>query len=148
MPQLMIAPEDLAEVERRAAAAFPEECCGLLLGRAEAGETVRIRAVRACVNQASDQRSRFTISPEALLGAYRSARDRGETVVGTYHSHPGGAAVPSEVDRQSAWPGASYLIVGLGEDGARQRRSWRLADGRFVEEQLIVRDLEEGGGEP
>ena len=115
---MLIAPDDLAAVEQRAAGAFPAECCGLLLGRADDQETVRIGWVEACVNQAPDQRCRFTISTDALAAAYRWARDRGEKVVGTYHSHPDSAAVPSEIDRESAWPGASYLIVGVGEDAA------------------------------
>jgi hypothetical protein len=46
--------------------------------------------------------------------------------------------VPSEIDRESAWPGASYLIVGLGEEGVCERRSWRLEDDRFVEEELTL----------
>lgn len=138
MPQLLIAPEDLAAVERRALAAFPAECCGLLLGRAEGGESVRIGWVEPCVNQAHDQGCRFTILPDSLLAAYRWARERGEQVVGTFHSHPQGAAVPSDIDRESAWPGASYLIVGLGEEGVRERRSWRLDDDRFVEQELIL----------
>jgi proteasome lid subunit RPN8/RPN11 len=139
MPRLLIAPNDLETVERRALAAFPAECCGLLLGTAVGGETVRIGRVEPCVNQAPDQRCRFTISPDSLLAAYRWARQRGEQILGTYHSHPQGAAVPSEIDRESAWPGASYLIVGLSEEGVRQRRSWRLDEDRFVEEELIVR---------
>ena len=143
MPQLVIAPQDLAAVEKRALTAFPEECCGLLLGRAEGGETVRVGWVEPCVNQAPDQRCRFTISSDSLLAAYRWARDRGEQVVGTYHSHPQGAAVPSEMDRESAWAGASYLIVGLGDEGVRERRSWRLDEERFVEEELIVRAAED-----
>ncbi|MFQ5350700.1 MAG: Mov34/MPN/PAD-1 family protein [Thermoanaerobaculia bacterium] len=141
MPRLLISPEDLATVERWAIAAFPAECCGLLLGSFEGDETVRLVRVEPCLNQAPDQRSRFTISPDSLLAAYRSVRHRGEQVVGTYHSHPLGAAVPSDVDRESAWPGASYLILGVGEDGVRERRSWRLDDGHFVEEKLIVRRL-------
>ena len=140
MPRMLIAPDDLAAVTRRAAAAFPAECCGLLLGRPEGGETVRVERVEPCVNRARDRHGRFTISPAALMAAYRLARDRGERVVGTYHSHPRGPAVPSDLDRASAWPGASYLIVGLGEGGARERRSWRLAADGFVEEDLVVRD--------
>ncbi len=142
MAQLLIAPKDLATVEERAVAAFPAECCGLLLARPE-GDAVRVGWVEPCVNQAPDQHCRFTISPDALLAAHRWARDRGAQVVGTYHSHPGGAAVPSDVDRESAWAGASYLIVGLDEEGIRERRSWRLEDDGFVEEELIVRLLEE-----
>ena len=143
MPRLLIAPDELAAVERRAVAAFPTECCGLLLGRAVDEGTVRIGWVEECVNQAPDQRCRFTISPEEVMAAYRSARDRGEKVVGTYHSHPAGEAVPSEVDREAAWPGASYLIVGLDTEGLRERRSWRLEGERFVEEELIVRVFDE-----
>ena len=148
MPQLLIAPKDLAAVERQAIAAFPAECCGLLLGRVEGGEAVHIGWVEPCVNQAADRHCRFTISPDSLLAAYREARDRGEQVVGTYHSHPQGAAVPSEIDRESAWPGASYLIVGVGEGGVSERRSWRLDDGSFVEEELAVRELGEEEEEP
>ncbi len=143
MPQLLISPKNLAAVEKRARAAFPAECCGLLLGRMEGDQTVHIGWVEPCVNQAPDQHCRFTISPDALLAAYRWARDRGEQVIGTYHSHPRGAAVPSEIDRESAWPGASYLIVGLGEEGVRERRSWRLEEDSFVEEELIVGATEE-----
>ena len=143
MPQLLIAPKDLAAVERQAIAAFPAECCGLLLGRVEGGEAVHIGWVEPCVNQAADRHCRFTISPDSLLAAYRWARDRGEQLVGTYHSHPQGAAVPSEIDRESAWPGASYLIVGLSEQGVHERRSWRLDDDSFVEEQLIIGANEE-----
>ena len=143
MPRLLIRPMELEKVERHAVAAFPEECCGLLLGRAEDEETVRVGWVEPCVNQAPDQRCRFTIGPDALLAAYRWARDRGEKVVGTYHSHPRGAAVPSELDREAAWADASYLIVALGEDGVSDRRSWRLDEDRWVKERLVVRELEE-----
>ena len=148
MPRLLIAPDDLAAVERRAVDAFPAECCGLLLGRPEGEDGVRIGWVEECVNQAPDRHCRFTISPEELMTAYRWARDRGEKVVGTYHSHPGGTAEPSETDRQSAWPGASYLIVGLTRDGVRERRSWRLEGEEFVAEEVVVRLVETEEDEP
>ena len=148
MAQLLIAPQDLAAVEARARASFPAECCGLLLGRRQGGGEVRVGRVEACVNRSPDRHRRFTISPDDLLTAYRGARDRGERVVGTYHSHPLGGAVPSEVDRESAWAGASYLIVGLDEEAVRERRSWRLDDGGFVEEELIVGVFEEEDREP
>ena len=148
MPRLLIRPGDLEKVDREALAAFPSECCGLLLGRVEDEETVRIGWVEPCVNQAPDQGCRFTISPDALASAYRWARDRGEKVLGTYHSHPRGAAVPSELDRESAWPEASYLIVGVNEEGVSEHRSWRLYEERWLEEKLTVRVLEEDEEEP
>lgn len=147
MPRLLISPDHLDDVERLAREAFPAECCGLLLGREAGGGTVRVGRLEPCANRAPEPSRRFTIAPEALLEAYRRARRRGERVVGTYHSHPHGAAVPSATDRQSAWPGASYLIVGLGEPGAPDRRSWRLEGRGFVEQELIVRRRAPGDGE-
>ena len=143
MAQLLIAPQDLAAVEEQARAAFPAECCGLLVGRRRGGGRASVGRVEACVNRSVDRDRRFTISPEALLATYRRARDRGEQVLGTYHSHPGSAAVPSESDRESAWPGASYLIVGLDGQGVRERRSWRLDEQSFIEEELIVHPVGE-----
>ena len=148
MPRLLIQAQDLEKVERHAVASLPDECCGLLLGRVVDEETVRVGWVEPCVNQAPDQRRCFTIGPDALMTAYRWARDRGEKVVGTYHSHPEGAAVPSELDRQSAWPEASYLIVAVGEEGVGERRGWRLDGERWVEEKLVAglfEDEEEQG---
>lgn len=143
MPQLLIQPGALELVEGKALAAWPDECCGLLLGRDEGDDATRVGWVEPCVNQSPEPGWRFVISPEALLTAYRWARERGEQVIGTFHSHPAGAAVPSETDRESAWPGASYLIVGLGEEGVRERRGWRFEDARFVEQELVVREFEQ-----
>jgi proteasome lid subunit RPN8/RPN11 len=45
-------------------------------------------------------------------------RQRGETLLAIYHSHPGAAdPTPSETDvRLAYYPSAAYLIVGLGGD--------------------------------
>lgn len=61
-------------------------------------------------------------------------------MVGFWHSHPGADPEPSSHDLDLAWPGASYLIVTVrsagGEPKAGEMRSWRLHEGRFVEEPL------------
>jgi proteasome lid subunit RPN8/RPN11 len=61
-------------------------------------------------------------------------------LVGFYHSHPDGAAVPSPFDREAAWPWYSYLIVPVRGGAAGSVRSWRLRDARvdFVEEKIEV----------
>lgn len=116
---------------RRWSAASSEEACGLLLGRARAGEGTRVaRAVRTR-NTAPDPRSRYEVDPGDHLAAFDAARTQGLEIVGVWHSHPRSAARPSEVDRAAAWPGWSYVIVGT--DGLR---SWRLVDGVFQEEPL------------
>lgn len=108
-----------------AAAAADYEVCGLLFGTA-----ARIEAARQCANVAADPATRFEIDPAALLAAHRQARSGGARVVGCYHSHPSGAAVPSICDAQSAMgDGALWLII-AGRDG----RLWQSLDiGVFVE---------------
>lgn len=123
-----------------ARALAPEECCGILL--APAALPVVSDALGAA-NVATDRRRQYAIDPRALIDVHRRCRTDGRRVVGYYHSHPGSRAVPSARDLATAWPGTSYLIVGLGDgggDGGVELRSWRLADDRFVEEPVTVVD--------
>lgn len=113
-----------------AAAASPQaEVCGLLFGTPHA-----ITAVAACANVAADPARHFEIDPAALLAAHRAARNGAAAVVGHYHSHPSGHAVPSPRDAAAALPdGSLWLIAARGEV-----RAWRAVDegpvaGRFEE---------------
>ena len=78
------------------------------------------------------------IRPETVLAAQKEARALSFDVVGYYHSHPDHPAVPSEFDREHAWPGLSYLIVSVEKGKVAAARSWRLADdrARFEEEAI------------
>ena len=82
-----------------------------------------------------------------LVGHFDTGRTVVETVVaevvGYYHSHPGGQAVPSRRDRALAWPQATYLIVATADGAMRERRGWRLGSGgRFEEQPMHVRGHE------
>jgi proteasome lid subunit RPN8/RPN11 len=91
-----------------AAAAVPEECCGLLLGR-----DGLIEEARPAANVATDRRRAFEIDPQALVDAHRAARAGGPQILGYYHSHPRGPAEPSATDRaQAAHDGKVWAIVG------------------------------------
>jgi len=59
-----------------------------------------------------------------------------------FHSHPDHPNLPSEFDRQWAWPSFSYLITSVQTRRAVESRAWRLAEDRskFEEEQILVRD--------
>lgn len=104
------------------------------------------RAV-ALENERQDSRhNRYVIEPETVLQAHRQARELELDILGYYHSHPDHPAVPSEFDREHAWPGMSYLITAVEKGRVADTRSWRLRDDRsgFDEEPL---DVESDGTE-
>ena len=128
-------------IARHAEHAFPEECCGVLVGR-EVDGAKEVQFVRSARNvAAADRDTRYEIDPEELLASERFARDRGLDVVGYYHSHPGATARPSATDRARGLPWASYVIVSVREGRAAELTSWtcRVAGGVFDEEPLDVR---------
>jgi len=136
MRRLEINAEQLATVAAHAVADLPRECCGVLIGRSEGKRTI-VEAVVAAPNAARLPLGRYEIDPQALVAAHRRAREGGLEVVGYYHSHPGGRAVPSRRDRRTAWPETSYLIVATGDGAITEQRSWRLSSsGRFEEQPM------------
>ena len=112
------------------------EVCGLLFGTQG-----RITEAEATANVAADPARSFEIDPAALFAAHRRARSGGPAIVGHYHSHPSGAAVPSARDAaQAMGDGALWLILTAGE--GRLWRSDRL--GAFDEVALVVDDGKTG----
>lgn len=138
--------------------AYPEECCGILLGQFEEnGEIVIVEvwqtenvwessseelfsAVPSSKKQkTASRRDRFTIDPAVLLKAQKYARENNLDIVGIYHSHPDQSAYPSEFDRAIAWDTYSYIIMSVEEGTVVDCRSWRLNDQQqFQEEKIIV----------
>src|SRR5882724_5003466 len=89
----------------------PSECCGLIGGSADK----QARSIYSLRNLAPNPNMAYEASPEDLFVAQRQMRDRGEQLVGIYHSHPrSGEPAPSETDvRLAYYPEAVYFIVGL-----------------------------------
>ena len=117
-------------------AALPNEGCGLLLGHRDQRAAMVLEALPARNVLASPQQ--YEIEPEAVLAADRAARASGRMLLGAWHSHPGGAPVPSAQDRAEAWPDWCYLVVGLADPAAPELRAWRLLGERFVEDLLEI----------
>jgi proteasome lid subunit RPN8/RPN11 len=70
-------------------------------------------------NVAENSLVEYEAATEDLLRAQKAMRERGETLVGIYHSHPRQAEpVPSETDvRRAFYPDVVYFIVGFdGEE--------------------------------
>lgn len=131
-------------IRAHALADAPNECCGILAGVMEA-DRILVREVHPADNVWEGERThRFLLDPRAQLRVQRDCRERGLSVVGFYHSHPEGAAVPSGFDTELAWPEMSYVIVALRDGRFHELRSWQLDEPsrRFVE-QIVQLDAGE-----
>ena len=126
-------------VRAHAARDYPHECCGFMLGRAGAEETVVARTMPAANTRQDSPRNRFEIDPGELVRVDRAARAEGQDVVGFYHSHPDTPARPSEFDREHAWPGYCYVIVSVVAGHPQEMRNWLLRDDRtqFDEDPIL-----------
>jgi len=119
-----------AEMRRHVCAAYPEEGCGVLLGR-ELGDHRRVERIVAIPNQQEQSRhNRYQIAPDQLLRAEREARASGLEILGFFHSHPDHPARPSAFDLEHAWPYYSYVIVSVEQGVAQDTRCFRLEHDR------------------
>jgi proteasome lid subunit RPN8/RPN11 len=127
-----------ADIRRHASAAYPDECCGALIGRAAGGDVVEITATLPLANVTDEgPRRRFRVSPDDYRQSEASADAAGADLVGFYHSHPDHPAQPSQYDLDHAWPNLSYVIVAVAAAAPGDIRSWRLrADRSAFEEEL------------
>jgi proteasome lid subunit RPN8/RPN11 len=133
MTTLAISPADLQSICARCAEAYPREGCGLLIGT-HSGNTYRVSRIVWAENVTQeDPASRFEVDPALLFRIHRELRDSREELIGHFHSHPDGAAQPSETDRGRAWEADQvWLIVGTDSNGEARPAAYRATgDGAF-----------------
>jgi proteasome lid subunit RPN8/RPN11 len=117
------------EIRRHGEAAYPAECCGAMVGRAE-GVAKEVLRLSPAVNRRTDDPHRYLIAPDDLRRLQREVREAGQEIVGYYHSHPDHPARPSAFDAEHAWPWYSYLIVRIDRGRGADLASWVLDDER------------------
>ena len=124
--------EDRARLRAYAEAGYPDEVCGFLLGSMDLTRRVfEVGETRPAVNRRGSRADRrYRIDPRDYRAAEREAEERGLELVGIYHSHPDAPAVPSEYDREHAWPNSAYVIVPVEDGRAGGLRAWLLAEDR------------------
>ncbi len=116
-------------IRRHGEAAYPNECCGVLLGHIEEGMNTVVEAVPAENARVDSAHNRYQIAPQELIRIQQQARRRGLDIIGFYHSHPDHPAEWSKTDLEEAhWLGCSYVITrvmgkvaGNGDDASRCR---------------------------
>ena len=130
---LFLPPECESTIRSDGQKAYPNECCGVLMGSIESDSKI-VKQTQAIHNaqEDSEQYHRFLITPEEMLSAEQAARKLGLDVIGFYHSHPDCPAAPSDYDKDHALPFYSYVIVSVEKGVAKELTSWELAIDRTV----------------
>jgi proteasome lid subunit RPN8/RPN11 len=123
--EIRIGRQVLTVLQQVLAGAAPEEGCALLLGERgpggdggedRLGDPWLLRRIWPCRNvwePAAERGRRFAIDPREQLLAQKWARNRGLLVLGTAHSHPTGAPVPSATDLALGFGPTLMIILGV-----------------------------------
>ena len=128
------------EMRKLAAAAYPDEGCGVLIGRQVEGRT-EIFSVTSARNLNQERaRDRYLMDPGDIVRADREAREQDLDVVGYWHSHPDHPARPSRYDTDHAWTDYVYIICATTPEGTGDVNAFTLSEegGEFVSLLLIV----------
>ena len=137
---LRVRRDHLEQIVAQARAEAPNECCGMLAGR---GGTVE----EVFPGRNNDRSPKtYVMDPEDQLRAFRAMDERGWDLVAIYHSHPQTEAVPSRTDRERAidrdgnplFPDTQYVIVSLRDATRPQVRAFRILEGQFTEEEVVI----------
>ncbi len=149
---IKILTSDLQAIFQQAQKTYPEECCGLLLGKININEKIitQVWPTKNNWNEAeekilfpesllksSSKSNRFSINPQEFLKAQKSAHQQNLAIVSIYHSHPDHPAIPSEYDRTIAWDRYSYIIVSVVAGQITDYYSWILNENRQFQQEEI-----------
>ena len=127
------------QIEDEGVAAYPNECCGILIG-SEKGRKVDRIVPMANSFDPQERYHRFSIDPLLLASTEESAAAAGKAVIGFYHSHPDHPARPSEYDRTHVppWNFYSHVIVAIEKKVPALMTCWVFnEDSEQFDEQVI-----------
>jgi len=130
----------LNSILQEAKKGYPNECCGLLIGKNENGKKKVISITPITNINKTRMQDRYEMDPRELEAADNAARQKSVEIIGIYHSHPDHPPRPSAFDQERAWPVYSYMIVAVEKGVKFEAQSWVLEDwgGEFQEEVLTT----------
>ena len=123
---------------------YPHECCGVLLGSTEDGGARAVTSIARANNTRTDSaHNRYNIDPKDLIRIQREARERGEDIIGFYHSHPDHPPQWSQTDLAEAhWFGCSYVITSVEKGKAVLTNSFELTGADEADKELARANIE------
>lgn len=104
-----------AQLAALAGAAWPREACALLVGN----EDLRVTEIVPAQNLATTPEREFELDPAVHVAVMRRLRESGGTnrLIGHWHSHPNGRAVPSAQDAAMIYDRALVWLISAVQDG-------------------------------
>ena len=112
---------------------FPNECCGVIAGRA--GTPVKVIPMR----NADASPVTYRLDGKEQLQVFGHMESEGWDLWAIYHSHTHSEAYPSETDiRLAFYPETRYLLVSLADRERPVLRSFSIRDGEVAEEEMTI----------
>ena len=113
---------------------YPKEACGLF-----GGTDGRVQQVYLMRN-VEDSPIGYSMDPKEQLQVEKQMRQKGQKLIGIFHSHTASEAYPSSVDVNLAIsPDVSYVLVSLKDQSKPDFRSYRI-DGKTITEEIVQVD--------
>jgi proteasome lid subunit RPN8/RPN11 len=123
---------------------YPHECCGVLLGQMDPDGVRTVTTIARAGNTRTDSaHNRYNIDPKELIRIQREGRERGEDIIGFYHSHPDHPAQWSQTDLAEAhWFSCSYVITSVEKGKAVLTNSFELTGSDENDKKLVNEKIE------
>jgi proteasome lid subunit RPN8/RPN11 len=131
---LWLTPEQAELLIAYARAGQPNEVCGVLGGSAQGA----VKLILPVANIAAQPATTYYMDERELIEALHAVAEADMELLGFYHSHPRGHAIPSPTDIRSAnYPDTTTLIIGLG---ARKPElaAWNIRPGQVDRVELVI----------
>ena len=106
--------------------AYPNECCGILVGKKSEKGEIEITEIREASNLFHGQKSvHFQINPLFVYHLEQEIEASGLEIVGVYHSHPDYPAILSKEDENYMVPGLEYVIMSVQKGEIADVKSYK-----------------------
>ncbi len=145
---LKISKADYDLIRWEAARSYPNEGCGIILGNVVEGHRL-VSLTLTCNNASTDSAaSQYSIKPEQVISALKLARNRAESIIGFYHSHPDHPPFYSATDLAEAhWFDCSYVITSVEKGRVTATNSYVLVGNEdrknFLPEEIEIMAYEQ-----
>ena len=105
--------------------AYPNECCGAMLGVDRRRREDRARAPAPGKRLRGRAGARATsCAPKTCCAADKAARERKLDLIGIYHSHPDCDAYFSKTDLKNSCPWYSFVVLSMQKGEFDHANSW------------------------